>query len=279
MDATIALLTDFGIQDPYTGMMKGVIASITPQAHIIDLTHAIPPGDVHRGAFELWRSISYFPQRTIFLAVVDPGVGTARRPIALAWPERICVGPDNGIFTYLLATSEPLTSVVIEARNYQLEAVSHTFHGRDLFAPAAAHMARGVNLKELGPPTDDFIRLSLPHLTLIEYTKVQGEIMHADSFGNLITSIGLLQIDGDDILLTPWLPHCSPARFTRATSRIHLPDGKLLPLSSTYSEVPPGEIMAYIGSAGLLEIAINQGRAVDALQSSIGKKMYLRSKG
>lgn len=118
-------------------------------------------------------------------------------------------------------------------------------------------MARGVNLKQFGPPTDDFIRLSLPHLTLIEDTKVPGEILHADRFGNLITSIGLLQIDGDDILLMPWLPHCSPTRFILAISRIRLSDGKLLLLSSTYGEVPLGEIMAYIGSAGLLEIAIN----------------------
>lgn len=260
-------------------MIKGVIASVSPQAHIIDLTHTTPPGDVASEAFDLWRSILYFPQRTIFLAVVDPGVGTARRPIAPAWPERICVGPDYGIFTYLLATSEPLTSIVIEARNHQLEEVSNTFHGRDLFATAAAHMARGVNLKQFGPPTDDFIRLSLPHLTLIEDTKVPGEILHADRFGNLITSIGLLQIDGDDILLMPWLPHCSPTRFILAISRIRLSDGKLLPLSSTYGEVPMGEIMAYIGSAGLLEIAINQGRAVDALQSSICKKIKLTSKG
>lgn len=133
-------------------------------------------------------------------------------------------------------------------------------------------MARGVNLKQFGPPTDDFIRLSLPHLTLIEDTKVPGEILHADRFGNLITSIGLLQIDGDDILLMLWLPHCSPTRFILAISRIRLSDGKLLPLSSTYGEVPMGEIMAYLGSAGLLEIAINQGRAVDALQRSICKK-------
>ena len=168
MNTTIALLTDFGFQDPYVGMMKGVIARITPHVQIIDLTHSIPRGDVPRGAFELWRSISYFPQQTIFVAVVDPGVGTARRPIALAWSEKICVGPDNGIFTYLLATNEAPISVVLEANNFHLEFVSNTFHGRDIFAPVAAHIARGIDLAELGPPTNDFVRLPLPKLELIE---------------------------------------------------------------------------------------------------------------
>lgn len=260
-------------------MMKGVIARITPHAHIIDLTHSIPRGDIFRGAFELWRSTPYFPHQTIFVAVVDPGVGTARRPIALSWPEKICVGPDNGIFTYLLATNEALTSVVLEASNFHLEVVSNTFHGRDIFAPVAAHIARGIDITELGPPTNDFVRLPLPKLEFIEDCIVQGEILHADRFGNLITSIGTLQIEDNDILLQPWLPHCQPARFHLPTSRIRIPDGQTLQLNSTYNDVPRGEIVAYIGSAGMLEIAINQERAVDILQLSIGQIVQLIDKG
>jgi S-adenosylmethionine hydrolase len=279
LKATIALLTDFGIQDPFVGMMKGVIARIAPHAHIIDLTHSIPQGDVFRGAFELWRSVSYFPQQTIFVAVVDPGVGTTRRPIALAWPEKICVGPDNGIFTYLLATNDTPTSVVLETRSYHLEVVSNTFHGRDIFAPVAAHLARGIKLTELGSPTNDFLRLPFPKLELIKDCTVQGEILHADRFGNLITSIGILQIQDSDILLQPWLPHCQPTQFHLSTSRIRIPNGELLKLSLTYSDVPRGELVAYIGSAGMLEIAINQERAVDILQHTIGQKIQLSDKG
>ncbi|KPK90190.1 MAG: hypothetical protein AMJ88_16500, partial [Anaerolineae bacterium SM23_ 63] len=168
LTTTIALLTDFGEQDVYVGIMKGVINGIAPHANMIDLTHSVPPGDIHKAAFELYQAVSYFPLGTIFLVVVDPGVGTARRPVALSWPERICVGPDNGIFTYLLATRGEPTSVELRSSAYRLKEVSNTFHGRDIFAPAAVHLACGVELEELGPPAKDLFRIPLPRLELIE---------------------------------------------------------------------------------------------------------------
>lgn len=279
MTTTIALLTDFGEQDVYVGIMKGVISGIAPHAQMIDLTHTVPPGDIAKAAFELYRAIPYFPSGTIFLAVVDPGVGTDRRAIAISWPEKICVGPDNGIFTYLLATGGEPTAVELSSSAYQLEQISNTFHGRDIFAPAAAHLARGVEIKELGPPVKDLFRLPLPRLELIEGPLVKGEILHTDRFGNLITSIGILRLEGDDVLLEPWLPHCPPARLPVTGLRLRLPNGAYLSISSTYADVSPGEAVAYIGSLGLLEIAVNQARAVDILPVTVGQEVVLSYKG
>jgi S-adenosylmethionine hydrolase len=273
------LLTDFGNQDPYIGMMKGVITSIAPQAQVIDLTHAIPPGDISRGAFELWQSAAFFPSGTVFVVVVDPGVGTTRRQIAVAWPDKICVGPDNGIFTYLMAAEQPATSVELTNKAYHLKKVSTTFHGRDIFAPTAAHLARGVDIEELGPPAIDLIRLPLPHLEMIDDQTVQGQILHADRFGNLITNIGLLKIDGDEMLIEPWLPLFPPTRFKFKSAYVHLPNGADLRLETTFGDVAPGEPVAYIGSCGMLEIAVNQGRAVDSLPITIGQDCLLICKG
>jgi S-adenosylmethionine hydrolase len=279
LTATIALLTDFGEQDVYVGIMKGVINGIAPHANVIDLTHTIPPGDIPQAAFELYRAVPYFPSGTIFLAVVDPGVGTARRPVALSWPEQICVGPDNGIFTYLLATSGEPTTVELRSSAYRLEEVSNTFHGRDIFAPAAAHLVCGVELEELGPPAKDLLRIPLPRLELIEGPLVLGEVLHADRFGNFITSIGVLRMEGEDVLLEPWLPHCPPARLPAAGLRLRLPNSVYLSISSTYADVSPGEAVAYIGSLGLLEIAVNQARAVNLLPITAGQEVVLSYKG
>lgn len=279
MTTTIALLTDFGNQDPYIGMMKGVIASIAPQAQVIDLTHAIPPGDIIRGAFELWRSAPFFPSGSVFVAVVDPGVGTTRRQIAIAWPDKICVGPDNGIFTYLLAMEQPVTTVELTNKAYHLKKVSKTFHGRDIFAPAAAHLARGVDIEELGPPAIDLIHVALPHLEMIDDETVQGRILHADRFGNLITNIGLLKIDGEDMLIEPWLPFFPPTRLKLKDAFVQLPNGTDIRLGATFGDVAPGEPVAYVGSSGMLEIAVNQGRAVDSLPITVGQDCLLICKG
>jgi S-adenosylmethionine hydrolase len=279
LTATIALLTDFGEQDVYVGIMKGVISGIAPQAQMIDLTHAIPPGDISKAAFELYRAVSYFPSGTIFLVVVDPGVGTERRPVAVSWPGQICVGPDNGVFTYILATRGEPSAVELKSSAYRLEEVSNTFHGRDIFAPAAAHLASGVRLDELGPPVKDLFRIPLPRLELLEGPLLLGEILQADRFGNLITSIGVLRLEGEDVLLEPWLPHCPPARLPVAGLRLRLPNGVYLSIGHTYADISPGEAFAYIGSLGLLEIAVNQARAVDLLPVTTGQDVALSYKG
>lgn len=279
MAGTIALLTDFGASSAYVGVMKGVIAKLAPDARVIDLSHAIPPGDLKRGAFELWQAAPYFPVDAVFTVVVDPGVGTQRKPIALRWKDRMGVGPDNGVFTYLLAAHEPPTAVELTSRTHRLPIVSSTFHGRDLFAPAAAHLANGGRIEQLGPKTQDLTRLPLPKLDLVEGPSLRGEILHADPFGNLITSIGRLHREERELLLEPWLPHCPPARLDWVGLKVALPNGAHLQLNTTFGDVPQGEVVAYIGSSGQLEIAINQGRAVDVLPFQPGQEVKISYKG
>jgi S-adenosylmethionine hydrolase len=279
LSAPVFLLTDFGHDDAYVGLVKSVISSIAPQSPIIDLTHSIPPGDLGRAAFELWRAKPFLPQSCVVCTVVDPGVGSERRALAMEWEDRSFIGPDNGVFTYLLATSPPPAIVSLESEEYWRLPISRTFHGRDIFAPSSAHRATGVALKQLGPPAQNLVRLPLPALDLIEGPEVHGEILHTDRFGNLITSLGVLRIEGTDLLLEPWLPHCPPARLPRLGLHVRLPNGDNLEISQTFSDVSPGDTVAYIGSAGLLEIGINQGRAVDELPLSPGHEIILTYKG
>ena len=279
MSAPIFLLTDFGHDDAYVGLMKSVISSIAPQSPIIDLTHSISPGDLGRAAFELWRAKPYLPEPCVVCTVVDPGVGSDRRALALEWNGRTFIGPDNGLFTYLLATSPPPTVVSLESEEYWRLPVSQTFHGRDIFAPTAAHRAAGVTLNRLGSPAQNLIRLPLPTLDLLEGPEVHGEILHIDGFGNLISSLGILRIEGTDLFLEPWLPHCPPARLPRLGLHVQLPNGSKLEISQTFSDVDPGETVAYIGSAGLLEIGINQVRADEKLPLLPGHDILLTYKG
>jgi S-adenosylmethionine hydrolase len=275
----IAQITDFGSRDAYAGIMKGVIAQIAPGVPVIDITHAIPSGDVYRAAFELWRSAPYFPEGTIFLVVVDPGVGTERRAIAFELESRSYVGPDNGCFTFLLQSAQPEQAVELTEISYRLESISRTFHGRDIFAPAAAHLARGVALDEFGPPIEDIYSLPLPLLEEDSKNNVKGEILHTDHFGNLITSIGILQFQGEGILLQPWLPTCPSTSLPSTDIQLLLPDQRALPLRQTFSDVLEGEALAYIGSTGLLEIAINQGNASKVLGLEPGQEISIGLKG
>lgn len=273
--APIVLLTDFGTEDAYVGIVKGVIAGIAPEVQVIDLTHEVPPGNIRQGAFQLWQSVPYFPRGTIFLAVVDPGVGTARRPIAVAWQSFTCVGPDNGLFTYLLAQEDPVGAHIITSATHRLPTVSSTFHGRDVFAPAAAHLARGEPIGRLGPPASDLVRFPLPLLELAEGPEIRGEILHADHFGNWITSLGVLREDQEDLVLEPWLPGGIPTRLHREGCCVFMPDGSSLALRTTFGDAAVGQALAYIGSTGLLEIAVNGARAADVLPVSPGQCVRL----
>ncbi len=185
----VTLLTDFGLEDEYVGVMKGVILSIAPQVRLVDLTHSVPPQDVRRAALILMNAAPYFPPDTVHLAVVDPGVGTERRPIAVRTGRGTFVGPDNGLFSFVLAEMETWTAVELREPAYRLPLVSTTFHGRDIFAPAAAHLASGVPVEALGPVVNNLATLPLPRLEIGE-SSLEGEILYADRFGNLVTSIG-----------------------------------------------------------------------------------------
>jgi S-adenosylmethionine hydrolase len=275
----IAILTDFGTKDTYVGVMKGVIASIAPQAQVIDLTHEIPPGDIRQTAFKLWQAVPFFPDGTIFEVVVDPGVGTRRRAVAVAWSDRLFVLPDNGILTYLLASAPASKAVELVAPTFRLNPVSSTFHGRDVFAPATAHLARGIPMDDLGPPAGDLVRFPLPRLASKEGPRLEGEILHADRFGNLITSLGRLERRTDSIAFRPWLPVEGDTELPLGDLWVHLQDGTRLGLRDTFADVPEGSLVAYIGSEGLIEVAVNRGSAFDKLGLTSGSRVELAYEG
>lgn len=275
----IAIITDFGMDDTYLGMMKAAIAGISPAARIIDLTHAIPAGNVQRAAFEVWRVRPYLPPGTILLAVVDPGVGTKRRAIALKLPGLVCVGPDNGLFSFLLYSTDKYTAAELVNPRYQLLDISHTFHGRDIFAPAAAYLAQDIPLEDFGPITQELVRIPDPLLRDLGAGSIQGEIMHSDLFGNLITSIGKFDNTDDGLSLKPWIPSFSARTLIAQEYEVLLPQGNVVPLGRTFGDAQKGEALAYIGSSSLLEIAINGGDAAKTLNLTPSDEIIFKVKG
>jgi hypothetical protein len=249
----ITLLTDFGTQDSYVAAMKGVILSLNPEAILVDLTQAVPPQDIVAGAFLLGEATPYFPSGTIHLAVVDPGVGTARRALAAKAREQFWVGPDNGLFHLVFHENAVLDIVSLENPAYFREPVSNTFHGRDIFAPVAAHLSLGTPLQAFGPPITDPIALPWPEPTFTPEA-VRGEIVYVDGFGNLVSNIR-----GSD--LAAWLADKSYV--------IILGSLTLKGLRRTYGDVAAGEFLALVGSYGYLEIACARGSAARRL--SVGK--------
>jgi S-adenosylmethionine hydrolase len=267
---TIALLTDFGTQGIYAGVLKGVLSTHAPQANLIDISHDVPRGDIQAGAFMLWQASPYMPPNTVFLCVVDPGVGSARRGVAARWDLRICVGPDNGLFSYLVLRDGP--PEVIELWDPQ---VSTTFHGRDIFAPFAARLALDAVFDELGPPVDLEKMLPAPRLAAKRSGSVEGEIIHEDPFGNLVTSIGVLHPEGGFIRLDPWLGQEPESQYPARNLAARLPNGDELPLVRTFNDVQEGKGLAYVGSNGLLEIGVNRGSAASVLDLQIGESVQL----
>jgi S-adenosylmethionine hydrolase len=253
----ITLLTDFGNQDSYVGVMKGVIAQIAPTAILIDLTHAIPPQDILAARFNLLNSYRYFPDGTVHLVVVDPGVGTERRAIAIQLDQGYLVAPDNGVLSGVLEDLGNFKAVTLENRQYwRTPQASHTFHGRDIFAPVAAHLANGVALEQLGPPLppDDLTPLPLPPWRRSQ-TGITGTLQYIDHFGNLVTNI-------------PGHQH-PPAPWAVILNQHSIP-GKL-----TYGEVEPGTLLSLVGSHGWVEIAVNGGSAAQQLQAQVGDEVRL----
>lgn len=273
----ITLLTDFGTEDEYVGVMKGVILSIAPHVRLVDLSHQIPPQDVRRAAFFLSSVVPYFPPDTVHLAVVDPGVGTERRPLAIRAPVGMFAGPDNGLFSYVLTEVPKWAAVELRNPAYRLPSVSNTFHGRDIFAPAAAHLSAGVPLEALGPPVADLLRLPVPRLE-VQGNRLEGEILYADRFGNLVTSIGRLWWGGDHLTLTPAFRPPIGALvllFPAATARVTVAGVELRGIRRTYGEVAPGESLALVGSQGFLEIAVREGSAMERLSLRPGDRVQV----
>ena len=245
--AIITLTTDFGLGSPYVGQMKGVLLHRAPEAALVDLTHAIPAFDVRAAALTLGDAVSAFADGTVHLVVVDPGVGTARRPLVIAWRGHAMVGPDNGVFESFLDEG---AVHVIARRDIFRQPVSDVFHGRDLFAPAAAFLARGGLPAELGPPVDDPVRLRWPQVVRQPHG-ARAPVLRADGFGNLMTRLSRADVPAE----------------VRAVGLTGQPGGERLeiPLRRTYGEVAPGALVALFGSSGWLEVAVSQGSAAERL--------------
>jgi S-adenosylmethionine hydrolase len=249
----IALLTDFGVREHYAGTMKGVILGICPDVTLVDISHEVPPHDVLAGALELAASYRYFPAGTIFLVVVDPGVGSARRGIAVDAGDYKFVGPDNGVLSLVEDGQPPKRVVELSERRYARPTVSRTFEGRDRFAPAAAWLAKGVDLGALGRPARAVERLDVPQPAVDSGSgTVLGQVLRVDRFGNLITNIDRRTFD--EIV--------GPA--PRALE-VHVGGRQVQSVVSTYADAQPGEICALFGSTDHLEIAANGASAAALL--------------
>lgn len=251
------MTTDFGIQDGYAGVVKGVILSACPSANIIDLTHEIDPWNIDSANWIVGVSAPFFPADSIHLAVVDPEVGTDRRAILLQADGKYFVGPDNGIFSNILETSKSIRAINLVERKYWLAKTSYTFHARDIFAPVVAHLASGIPAKEFGPELDPQSLLRLPLLTTIKSREgVRGRVVHVDRFGNLITNI--------------------PGSQVCFGSSCLLADREIGPIMDTYSSGNDGEPVAIVGSHGHVEIGIYQGNAAPVLKAGIKTEVTLR---
>ena len=262
MSAIITLTTDFGTRDAYVAEMKGVMLDIAASAghtvHLIDVTHEVAAHDVTEGALTLHAAAPYFPPGSIHLAVVDPGVGTARRGLVVRTERSLLVGPDNGLFTPILATGE-WQAFELASPQYRLAHVSRTFHGRDVFAPAAAHLALGIVPERFGPAISDPVRLAWPRAHRVT-GGVAGRVIHVDHFGNLVTSI--LADEVETLMATGPVS----VRLGRRT----------FPLVGTYGELSPGGgAGALIGSRNRLEVAVRNGNAATSLRAGVGMSVVL----
>jgi S-adenosylmethionine hydrolase len=254
----ITLLTDFGTADGYVAAMRGVLAGLAPEARVEDASHEIAPGDIAAAAWALGNFWSFYPPGTVHLVVVDPGVGSARRALAARVGEHFFVAPDNGVLTRPLVESEAAEVVAVENRALMRAFVSVTFHGRDLFAPAAAHLALGGALAELGPPVHDALRLP-ELLPLRQQGSIRGQVVHIDRFGNLITNIP-----------GSWLP---PGAHVRVGAT------DIGPVRTTYADVATGRALALVGSAGYLEISVRDGSAANKLWQRRGSEVVVERLG
>ncbi len=239
----ITLTTDFGLHDPFVGIMKGVILGIAPDAQIVDISHDIQSYDVLEGAFVVESAYRYFAKGTVHVVVVDPGVGSARRPIAVAAHGQLFVGPDNGVLSAVLDREV----YHITNRGLFLSSVSHTFHGRDIFSPVAAHLVRGAPIDSVGPLILDFVKSPFPKAQA-DGGKVSGTILRIDKFGNIITNLRREDLGAQFTIRVAGLPP-----ITR--------------LYSNFSEAGPGEFFAFEGSTGFIELALNQASAADKLKA------------
>ncbi len=249
----ITLLTDFGSRDGYVGAMKGVIARFAPEARVVDICHEIHPQDIRRAGIVWAEAVRFFPEASVHVAVVDPGVGTRRRILGFEARGSVFLAADNGLIGYVLGRREIRRSVEVKCRELFLTPVSSTFHGRDIFAPIAARLSMGLDLDALGPHARSFRfetlprpRISRRRLRGKERVLARGEVVHVDAFGNAITN--LRRLEGSKL------------------EALETGGGRIRGLSRAYADVEPGEVLALVASSGFLEIAVNGGSAVESLR-------------
>lgn len=256
----ITLTTDFGQTDAYVGAMKGVILSICPKAALVDISHGIAPQSVQQAAYVLSAAVPYFAPGTVHLVVVDPGVGSRRRAIVVETERALFVAPDNGVLDLVLHQTAARLAICLTEPRYRLSQVSATFHGRDIFAPAAAHLASGTSPGEMGDPIPPSDLSTLPSLEPRRQPDGTwfGEIIHVDHFGNLVTSFRI-----------PDFP--SPGT-------VNLGDEQIEGLSRTFADVAPGEMVAYVGSSGHLEIAVREGNAAHRVGLGVGDPIQIEGR-
>jgi len=256
----ISLLSDFGLEDGYVAAMKGVIAGLAPEASLVDITHLVPPQDIAFARFRLLTVARYFPEGTVHLAVVDPGVGTARRAVAVRSRSGACfVGPDNGVLLGALEVDRPVHAVQLaQPAFWRTHSPSPTFHGRDIFAPVAAHLVKGVALESLGPaiPVTELVRIDLLPCEEIP-GGARGSVQAVDRFGNLITNVP------EALVADRGAWRASIAKSVLTGHR-------------TYGDVPPWKGLALVGSHGFVEIAVHQGDARRALGARVGDPVEVR---
>jgi hypothetical protein len=254
---TITLTTDFGINDHFVGTMKGVILDITPEAQIVDISHAVQAFDVFDGALTISQAYSYFPTGTVHVVVVDPGVGTARRPILASSDGYHFVAPDNGVLSLVYAREERIHVRHITSEHYFRQPLSNTFHARDVFGPVAAYLAKMVDTEKFGEEIDDYVRFSAPKPKPVDENRMRGVVLKVDRFGNLITNITPQD--------APMIFEAEPAAF-----KIIVGNREITDIRTTYAEGAPGEVFGILGSMGFLEIAANRGAAAQITGAAKG---------
>jgi len=260
-NAIITLTSDFGLNDHFIGAMKGVILEIAPEAQIIDISHAVQPFDILDGALTISQAYSYFPTGTVHMVIIDPGVGTARRPIILSSERHMFVAPDNGVLSLVYDREERLSVRHVTAEHYFLQPRSNTFHARDIFSPVAAFLAKGVEPSRFGEEITDFVRFGAPRPKPVDERTLRGVVLKVDRFGNLITNI---------------TPQDAPQLFEAAPPAFKIAIGtkaQATRMCTNYAEGTPGEVFGILGSMGFLEVAANRGSAFQLLGAGKGSEV------
>ena len=259
--AIITLTTDFGLNDHFVGAMKGVILEIAPEAQIIDISHAVQPFDILDGALTISQAYSYFPSGTVHMVIVDPGVGTARRPVIITGDRHLFVAPDNGVLSLIYAREERISVRHVTAEHYFLQPRSNTFHARDIFSPVAAYLAKGIEPDRFGEEIADYVRFTAPRPKPVDERTLRGVVLKVDRFGNLITNI-----TSQD---APQLFGATPPAFKIAIGN----KVQATRICATYAEGAPGEVFGILGSMGFLEVAANRGSAFQLMGAGKGSEV------